>query len=387
MKAVKMRKVLVISSVIPISSIKHKRDENDILLTTEDELLKRYRDLEFRYVFVHPRSNRIFALLSQKWNSYFQTQKTKALIIKGKLVHPIGIYAVKRKKLNTFLFKISTVLIRKKIERLIKTFQPTIIHAHNVEMDLELAYWIHNRYGIPYIVTTREIANKPNSSRTNKLLKSASKIISLNRIQKDIASRMSGFKNVEVITHGIDDKFFNYATKTRNNTIRFLSVCRLLKLKNLDLVIKSLHKVGGDFEYNIYGTGPEEDKLKELVRSLELEDKIKFWGYIDNDLLPSVYWNHDLFLMPSYPEAFGRVYLEAMASGTPVVASKNTGVDGIILNGVNGFLVDHLNETEIQLLLNKIIKKQLSLSHFDKEARDTAERFNWNNICLKLNEI
>ena len=71
----------------------------------------------------------------------------------------------------------------------------------------------------------------------------------------------------------------------------------------------------------------------------------------------------DVFVMVSSPETFGLVYLEAMASGCITVGSKGEGIDGIIKNGYNGFLVEPRNVSALKDTLERII----NLNYLDKE--------------------
>jgi len=91
--------------------------------------------------------------------------------------------------------------------------------------------------------------------------------------------------------------------------------------------------------------------------------------------------------MPSYPESLGRVYFEAMASGLPVIASKNTGIDGIIRHGREGFLIDHQSESEILEILELIGKDPNILRAMGNNAMELAQKFHWNNISKSYYDL
>src|SRR5690606_32504327 len=115
-----------------------------------------------------------------------------------------------------------------------------------------------------------------------------------------------------------------------------------------------------NFIFDIYGDGPEKEALEALVSKLGLSDRIFFKGYIANQILPEILIQYDIFMMPSYPETLGRVYFEAMACGLPVIGSVGTGIDGLIEDGVQGFLVDTRDNgfnDKINSILSKIISQ------------------------------
>src|SRR5690606_26645470 len=139
--------------------------------------------------------------------------------------------------------------------------------------------------------------------------------------------------------------------------------------------------------FDIYGEGPEKENLSILIKKIGLEDKIKIKGYIPNKDLPNIFQDYHLFVMPRFPETLGRVYFEAMASGLPVVASKNTGIDGLIIDGKEWFLLNTANEIEFTQSFQKILlnfeKNPLSYDIMSKNAQSFSKKFSWNNIVLE----
>jgi L-malate glycosyltransferase len=137
---------------------------------------------------------------------------------------------------------------------------------------------------------------------------------------------------------------------------KIISVCRLIKLKQIDKVIVALNEIkkeGLNWEYTIIGEGKERQKLENLTKKLHLENQIKFLGYLPRNEVFDYMDKSDFFIMPSYNETFGLVFLEAMANGCIVIGSKGWGIDGVVKNDVNGFLCDPHNQSDIY---NKIFE-------------------------------
>lgn len=135
----------------------------------------------------------------------------------------------------------------------------------------------------------------------------------------------------------------------KNKKIRIISVSWLIKRKQIDKVIKALDKMPADFqwEYVIIGTGKEEKSLKQLASETNFSNRIHFRGKKSRESIVEELKQSDIFVLPSYNETLGLVYLEAMACGCLTIGSLNEGIDGIIIDGQNGLLCDPLNDVSI----------------------------------------
>jgi glycosyltransferase involved in cell wall biosynthesis len=119
-----------------------------------------------------------------------------------------------------------------------------------------------------------------------------------------------------------------------------ISVGRLHAKKNYEASIKACALLKDlNFEYRICGDGPDEQKLKQLIRELGLRNKVKLMGFQPNVAMHLSQSN--IFLMSSRWEGFGLAAVEAMACGLPVVVSDVPGVKEVVgISGKGGFLVD-----------------------------------------------
>jgi glycosyltransferase involved in cell wall biosynthesis len=115
-----------------------------------------------------------------------------------------------------------------------------------------------------------------------------------------------------------------------------------------------------NWSYTIIGDGPEEKRLKKISKELGIEDKVHFAGRLSREKVFEQLKQHNIFVMPSYPETFGLAYLEAMAAGCIVIGTKGWGIDGIVKDGENGFLYNPKTKTNItniiRYLMNTTIK-------------------------------
>ena len=133
------------------------------------------------------------------------------------------------------------------------------------------------------------------------------------------------------------------------NKLKVVTCANLIKRKNTDKVILAV-KDNENIELTVIGDGKELSGLKKIAG-----ENCFFTGRLTKPEVLEKMQNSDIFILPSINETFGMVYLEAMASGCINVCTKNDGIDGIIKDGQNGFLVEPTIES-IRTVFSKINK-------------------------------
>lgn len=158
---------------------------------------------------------------------------------------------------------------------------------------------------------------------------------------------------------------------------RFVYVGSMIERKYPSLLIDSLIDVypNKDFSLTYVGSGQQLEVIERKKKKYGLEDTVSILGRIPREQIVNQFDNADCMIMISKGEAFGLVYLEAMARGCITVASRNEGFDGVIEDGVNGFLCDAGNSSE----LSSVIKYINSLTPEQRQtisdnAIETAKR-------------
>lgn len=137
--------------------------------------------------------------------------------------------------------------------------------------------------------------------------------------------------------------------------IRHIYVGSLIKRKHLDVVIKAFLNTASEKDtLTVVGGGPEKDDLKKLVRDLHADDKISFTGRISREEVLNRLGEAQVFTLISHSETYGMVYIEAMLQGCLTIASKGGGFDGIIQDGLNGFICEPGNQDELESVYERI---------------------------------
>lgn len=139
-----------------------------------------------------------------------------------------------------------------------------------------------------------------------------------------------------------------------------------------------------EFEYKVIGSGFESNKIERLIQKQPaLKHNVKLYGRIPREKVAEELAKSDVFIMTSKSEVFGLVYLEAMSKGCITIASKGEAFDGIIIDGVNGFLCAPGNVAELTTILNRIVSlPKQKLIEISKNAITTATKFTDENVAL-----
>jgi len=166
-------------------------------------------------------------------------------------------------------------------------------------------------------------------------------------------------------------------------------VGNLIPIKGVEYLIDALKEVkekGYKFQCEIFGRGISRDNLENKCKENYL-DEIIFKGYQKSEVIAEAMRNSDLFVLPSYYEALGCVYLEAMASGIPVIACESQGISEVIVNEETGILVKEKNSKEIADNIIRLIEEPEYYKKIQEKALETVREYTWENTAQKLKSL
>ena len=175
-----------------------------------------------------------------------------------------------------------------------------------------------------------------------------------------------------------------------------LTVARLAPRKGHAMVLRAIARLikrVPDLAYAIAGTGPERTSLEQMVADLGIGDHVRFLGYVPDDQLHSYYNLCDAFVMVNTElegdiEGFGMVFLEASATGKPVVGGKSGGTADSIKDGVNGYLVDPLDLDSLTDTLERLLgDSHLSRRLGEAGRKRAVSEFDWTSRAQQLREL
>ena len=184
-------------------------------------------------------------------------------------------------------------------------------------------------------------------------------------------------EKIHVIYNGVDINKFKprpdraelrrtFGLDEKKKTVLFVG--RLYHRKGLETLLHSIPPVlqqFSDVQFAISGTGykKKEQSLRDLAKQLDIEDTVKFLGYVPDEKLPELYSASDIFVLPAIYENFPFAILEAQATALPVISTKVGGIPEFLVDNKNGFLIDPGDQTQLT-------QKTLTLLQDPKRAEE-----------------
>ena len=194
----------------------------------------------------------------------------------------------------------------------------------------------------------------------------------------DLAERGIPRHSVEVIYPGVDTVGYTPLGGTRAATPTFAYLGRLKKYKGVHHVIRAfaaMRHAGATLE--IAGAGDYRSTLERLVASLDLGERVRFLGRIDDADKVALLRRAWALVVASPKEGWGITNLEAAACGTPVVASNSPGIRESVRDGETGFLVPHGDTNAMAAAMTQLAQDPALVARLGVQARQFAESFTW----------
>ncbi len=143
--------------------------------------------------------------------------------------------------------------------------------------------------------------------------------------------------------------------------------------------------IGGD----PWADDPDDEmkRLQAMRQELDIHNLVTFLGAKDQNVLPNYYAAAEMVIMPSHYESFGMVALEAMAMGTPVIASEVGGLAFLIRDGVNGFHVPTRDPEALAERIHTLLVDSNCREQLNRQAREHARQYAWPNIADRMMQM
>ena len=170
---------------------------------------------------------------------------------------------------------------------------------------------------------------------------------------------------------------------------KIVSLGHLNNVKGFDmaaLVAKKVFEKHPDWTWEVYGDGPEEGKIKEIIAKNNLQDNFILKGRTND--LDAVYKNAALMVLTSRTEGFGLVLIEAQAHNLPTVAfDVPFGPRNIIANGENGYLIEPFDLDQMASKICDLIENPTLLEEFSKKANKDVFKYSPQNVATQWENL
>ncbi len=298
-----------------------------------------------------------------------------------------------------------------------------VIHSH-YWLSGEAAMSLKDAWGLPFIQMfhtlgemKNQVARSPDEIASPARISSERRLLSeADRIIASTEAELAQFRwlyhqeteKVEIIEPGVDISHFypipadearEFVEVTDDRRI-ILFVGRIEPLKGLDSLLSAiallvqqgqhdlhLMVIGGEPDAQPEQITAEMDRLKGMVHKLQLDNQVTFLGRRDQDVLQYYYSAAEIVVMPSHYESFGLVALEAMACGTPVVASETGGLVFLVKDGETGLHVPTAAPQALADKLQYLLENDAELRRLGQQAAKYASGFGWGKVADRIIDV
>lgn len=274
-------------------------------------------------------------------------------------------------------------------------------HAHSLMSNGYISYRLHKEFGLKYIVAVRRtdlfffMKYKPYlKSLGASIIKDAERVVFLSPVHREKAIEIFSTYIAEdefrkkslVIPNGIDEIYHQQIAEPKeikDNKINLVFIGKLAdKNKNVDTIIKVVDKMKNDgWEIRLKLIG---DSTEEFDKKIIAKRYIDSLGRLTPQEIIHTLKEDNIFIMPSFTETFGLVYVEAMSQGLPVIYTKGQGFEGQFEEGRVGLAVDPNSIEDIESAIKKIIDDYEGMS---QRAIEGSKRYKWDDIAGVYEEI
>ncbi len=278
-----------------------------------------------------------------------------------------------------------------------------LIHAHVALPDGFAGALLATDLKVPLVVTIHGqdayvTIDRSKACRTavERVFRSADEIIAVSRkLKQTLFHKLGGqFQHkMRVIGNGVSlDKValgdqLERPTSVQGGQTRLLTVGYCIERKGhaqVLLAIAELVKRGRTVRYIVVGDGPERERLERLTQRLGLEGSVRFVGLMSHRNVMAQMSECDVFVLPSWNEAFGVAYVEAMAHGKPVIGCRGEGIEDFIEHGKTGMLVKPRDVDSLVEALDFVLSHPEEARAMGQRARRlVVENYTWETNAEK----
>ena len=268
--------------------------------------------------------------------------------------------------------------------------------------------------GLPHFITFHTLSLIKMQSRVGEaeplgrqqvereLFASASCIVAFSPHERNAMLRLydADVSRIKLVQPGVDLSVFRPLDHLKarqrlglNGEKVLLYVGRVEPLKGVELLLRTATELQTYKEVRVLVVGgdPANDqeihRLRELARELNLGETVDFVGRVDQQELPIYYNAADVCVVPSYYESFGLAALEAMACGTPVVASRVGGLSAVVHHGHTGYLKSWRCPEAFASTLDMILSSSALHRSVGLAARRRAEGMGWDQVATRITRL
>lgn len=265
---------------------------------------------------------------------------------------------------------------------LFQRFVPDVIHAHTLGFDSDLGSLLKQKLNCPLVVTTHGSDTSVPYMRGEKawLKACCDKADAVVGVSSKLVQELTDCKTQTRLQSILNGFAVNHLANEKKIPDSWIQVGHLIPQKCQEITIRAFaaHLASApQGRLTIIGEGPDRNRLEALCKELGISHAVRFTGQLPNREALAEMASAQFFVMPSHPEGFGIVYLEAMASGCITLGTQGEGIADLIVNGENGFLVPPDDSHSIASVVMQCLENPELAKKIAEEGKKTAVGLTW----------
>ena len=261
-----------------------------------------------------------------------------------------------------------------------------LVHAHMLPRDGHAGLLVARALGVPMALTVHGTdvlhyfePGKTPWARNRRIAQEADALMAVSTL---LLSRVAPWRGegkiTRVVPNGVDLSLVPEQTRTTPRAV--ISVGTLKARKCMDRTLEAFARLAGEFPdatLTIVGIGEMEGALRARIAELHLEDRVTLTGGLPHEQVLSRMAESDLFVLPSWGEGYGIVYIEAMAAGCIAVGAQGEGIEDTIRDGENGFLVPAGDTDAVCRVMRDVFAHRERYDALRERGRQAARALTW----------
>lgn len=271
-----------------------------------------------------------------------------------------------------------------------------IVHAHMLPRDGHAGLLVARALGIPFALTVHGtdifhyfIPGQAPWPRNVRIARDADALMAVSSL---LMSRVAPYRGEgklsRVVPNGVDLSLV--PEKTENVPRAVISVGTLKARKCMDRTLEAFARLAGDYPdatLTIVGIGEMEAQLRARISELGLGSRVTLTGGLPHEEVLARMAKSDLFVLPSWGEGYGIVYIEAMAAGCIAVGARGEGIEDTITDGENGFLVPAGDVDETERVMRAVFENREGYAALREKGQRGARALTWARNAQTVEDI
>lgn len=283
--------------------------------------------------------------------------------------------------------------------RLLRCWEPDVIHAHFAVPTGALAFLLSKLSGVPYVLTAH-LGDVPGGvpEKTDRwfrivypltppIWRGAAAVVAVSAYTRDLADKHYQVP-IQVIPNGVKLPDVQQQARPVSDPPSLIFVGRFQPQKNLPFLVDVLGRVSDlPWTCSLLGDGPQRVAVEDRIRDLGLEDRIKLKGWVTSEQVNHSLGESDVLVMPSLSEGLPVVGVQALAHGLAIVANRAGGLTELVEDGVNGLICEVNDQDCFASSLRWCLKDRDRLQQFKHASRAMAKRFDIANVAESYEHV